>query len=167
MTTRMMLGLTFLGSVAVGLLMLAFTVPSGPRNETTKEIGAIFDPANSQIAPASFVPAVSRAQVIARVREKLPSFFETVDPNAFQVQATVALYSGKHERTGESLAGREVWVVVVDNLPIGGASGGPQGADRLMRGERPVNQLVVVYDAQTGEQIDGAIMGRWELPTSK
>ncbi|MBI2872983.1 MAG: hypothetical protein HYY00_07345 [Chloroflexi bacterium] len=166
MKTRMMLGLTFLGSVAVGVTMLAFTLSIGPQNETTKEIGAIFDPANSQIASASFVPAVSRAQVVARTRQKLPLHFESIDPNTFQIQATVARYSGRHERTGELVAGREVWVAVVDDLPICVVSG-PQAADRLARGQRPACQLTVVYDAQTGEQIDGAVNGRWEMPTGK
>ena len=56
------------------------------------------------------------------------------------------------------MEGRKAWLVVVDGLPITFPSG-PAGIDRS--GQRQQNQLVVFYDADTGQEIESSLGGRW------
>ena len=59
---------------------------------------------------------------------------------------------------------RRVWLVVVDNLPMTTFPSGPYTSpeNRVDRsGQRQQNQLVIFFDAATGEEIEGSIAGRW------
>ena len=53
-----------------------------------------------------------------------------------------------------------MWLIVVDDLPVTFPSGPAVGAvDR--GGQRQQNQSVKFYDADTGEEVEGSISGRW------
>ena len=58
---------------------------------------------------------------------------------------------------------RKVWLVVVDNVPIAFPSGPyvPPEDREDRTGQRQQNQIVMFFDADTGEEIWGAIAGRW------
>ena len=74
----------------------------------------------------------------------------------------MGLYTGKDNR-GNRVEKRKTWLVVVDNLPMTVPSGPYTSLqNRVDRsGQRQQNQLVVFYDADTGEEIWGAATGRW------
>ena len=72
------------------------------------------------------------------------------------------MYTGQDNR-GNSVEERKVWLVVVDDLPMTAPSGQYTSPEnRLDRSsQRQQNQLVVFYDGDTGEEIWGAVTGRW------
>ena len=74
----------------------------------------------------------------------------------------MGLYTGT-DNGGNLVENRKAWLVVVDNLPITYPSGPyTSPANRVDRtGQRQQNQMVVFYDAETGQEIWGAVGGRW------
>ena len=90
---------------------------------------------------------------------KVGNMLEGVDTSTLETRATVGLYTGKSNR-GEPVTQRKGWMVVVDNLPMVFPSG-PAGAAIDRSGQTQQNQLVIFFDASTGEEVEGAISGRW------
>ena len=74
----------------------------------------------------------------------------------------MGLYTGPDNR-GNQVEKRRVWLVVVDNLPITFPSGPYTSPENRVdrSSQRQQNQLVVFYDADTGEEVWGAVTGRW------
>ena len=140
--------------VAVLLVTLAFT---GTEPETTEDIDAILDPINHRMDTATFVPDVSKDVVIGKSMDSAGKVLIGKDTSDLETRATVGLYTGKDNR-GNQVEERKVWLVVVDDLPVTFPSG-PAGVDRSH--QRQQNQLVVFYDADTGEKIEGSLSGRW------
>ena len=135
---------------------------TGSRSVSTEDIGAILDPLNQRLDEATFVPAVSREEVIDKALERSESLLGGRDRSVLEIRTTVGLYTGADNR-GNPVESLKVWLVVVDNLPITFPSGPyvpPE--DRVDRShQRQQNQLVIFFDADTGEEIRGAIAGRW------
>ncbi len=80
------------------------------------------------------------------------------DTSTLETRATVGLHTWKDEE-GNWVEGRKAWLVV-DDLPIRFPAGPPENAAKR-RHQRQQNQLVVFYDADTGEEIEGSLSGRW------
>ncbi len=135
---------------------------TGSRSVSTEDIDAILDPLNQGLDEATFVPAVSREEVIDKALEGFESLLGGRDRSVLEIRTTVGLYTGPDNR-GNLVESRKVWLVVVDNLPMTFPSGPyvpPE--DRVDRtGQRQQNQLVIFFDADTGEEIEGFIAGRW------
>ncbi len=151
------------GFAAILAAALLFALAcTGSRSVSTEDIGAILDPLNHQLGTASFVPAVSREEVIDKALEGSESLLGGRDRSVLEIRTTVGLYTGADNR-GNPVVNRKVWLVVVDNIPITFPSGPyvpPE--DRVDRtGQRQQNQIVVFFDADTGEKIEGFISGRW------
>ena len=70
----------------------------------------------------------------------------------------MGLYTGP-DNGGNQVEERRVWLVVVDNLPMMVPSG-PAGNPVDRSGQRQQNQVVAFYDADTGEEVWGAVTGR-------
>ena len=144
---------------AVLLTTFAFT---GTEPVSTEVIDAIYDSFKMRLDEATFVPAVSREEVIDKTLEGSESLLGGRDNSDVETRTTVGLYTGPDNR-GNPVENRKVWLVVVDNIPITFPSGPyvpPE--DRVDRtGQRQQNQIVVIFDADTDEEIWGAIVGRW------
>ena len=140
------------------VLMVAFAC-TGNASETTEDIDAIFNPAEKRFDAASFTPGVSREVVVETALGKVDDMLETVDTSTLETRATVGLYTGKDNR-GQQLEEVKVWLVVVDNLPMVFPYG-PAGSSVDRSGQRQQNQLVLFFDANTGEEVEGSISGRW------
>ena len=146
--------------VAAALLtMFAFT---GTEPVSTEDIDAIYDHNNQRMDAASFVPGVSKGVVIGKSIDGVGKAQMGKDTSNLEARATVGLYTGQ-DNSGNNVEGRKVWLVVVDGLPMTVPSvpyTSPE--NRLGRGgQRQQNQLVVFYDADAGEEIWGAVTGRW------
>ena len=141
---------------AILLVTFAFT---GNQPETTEDIDAIFDPSEKRLDEASFIPGVSKDEVVETALRKADGMFETVDTSTLETRATVGLYTGK-DNQGQQVEGMQVWLVVVDNLPMVFPSG-PAGNTVDRSGQRQQNQLVLFFNADTGEEVEGSISGRW------
>ena len=141
------------------LTTFAFT---GTEPVSTEVIDAIYDSFKMRLDEATFVPAVSREEVIDKTLEGSESLLGGRDNSDVETRTTVGLYTGPDNR-GNPVENRKVWLVVVDNIPITFPSGPyvpPE--DRVDRtGQRQQNQIVVIFDADTDEEIWGAIVGRW------
>ena len=150
-----------LAALLTAALITAFAC-TGSEPVSTGDIDAILDPLNQRMDEATFVPAVSREEVIGKALEGSESLLGGKDRSVLEIRTTVGLYTGADNR-GNPVENRKVWLVVVDNLPITFPSGPyvpPE--DRVDRtGQRQQNQLVMFFDADTGEEIWGAIAGRW------
>ena len=144
---------------AVLLTTFAFT---GTEPVSTEDIDAIYDHYNQRLDAASFVPGIPREEVIDRAVEGSDNLLEGIDTSNLETRTTVGLYTGPDNRDNP-VENRKAWLVVVDNIPISFPSGpytSPENrVDRT--GQRRQNQLVVFFDAETGEEIWGAITGRW------
>ena len=144
---------------AVLLTTFAFT---GSEPVSTEDIDAIYSRGNHRLESATFVPGIPREEVIDKVFEGSANLLERIDPSNLEIRTTVGLYTGPDKR-GNPVENRKAWLVVVDNIPISFPSGpytSPENrGDRS--GQRQQNQLVVFYDADTGEEIWGAVAGRW------
>ena len=144
---------------AVLLTTFAFT---GTEPVSTEVRDAIYDSFKMRLDEATFVPAVSREEVIDKTLEGSESLLGGRDNSDVETRTTVGLYTGPDNR-GNPVENRKVWLVVVDNIPITFPSGPyvpPE--DRVDRtGQRQQNQIVVIFDADTDEEIWGAIVGRW------
>ena len=150
-----------LAAILAAALLTTFAC-TGSRSVSTEDIDAILDPLNQRLDEATFVPAVSREEVIDKALEGSESLLGGRDRSVLEIRTTVGLYTGADNR-GNPVVNRKVWLVVVDNLPITFPSGPyvpPE--DRVDRtGQRQQNQIVVFFDADTGEEIEGSISGRW------
>ena len=140
------------------VLVVAFAF-TGNDSETTEDIDAIINPAEKRLDSASFTPGVSREEVVETALGKVDDMLETVDTSTLETRATVGLYTGKDNR-GQQVEEMKVWLVVVDNLPMVFPSG-PPGNSVDRSGQRQQNQLVSFFDANTGEEVEGSISGRW------
>ena len=140
------------------ILVVAFAF-TGNGAETTEDIDAIFDPAEKRLDTASFIPGVSRDEVVATALRQVGDMLGSVDTSTLETRATVGLYTGK-DNQGQPVEEMQVWLVVVDNLPMVFPSG-PIGNSVDRGGQRQQNQLVVFFNADTGEEIEGSISGRW------
>ena len=138
---------------AVLLTMFAFT---STEPVSTEDIDAIYDHYNQRMYPASFVPGVSKEVVIGKSIDGVGKALIGKETSNLEARATVGLYTGQDNR-GNSVEERKVWLVVVDDLPMTAPSGQYTSPEnRLDRsGQRQQNQLVVFYDADTGEEIWG------------
>ena len=148
------------GGLAAALLFaLACT---GSEQVSTEDIDAILDSFNMRLDEATFVPGVPREEVVQKALESAGRAIGGQDTSILETRATVGLYTWKDEE-GNWVEGRKAWLVVVDNLPITVPSGPyvpPE--DRVDRSsQRQQNQLVIFFDADTGEEIEGSIAGRW------
>ncbi len=133
--------------------------PTSASLVNTEDIDAIYDPVNQRLDAASFVPGVPREEVVQRALEGAGRVLGTTDTSTLETRATVGLYTGT-DNGGNQVEERRVWLVVVDDLPITFPSGPPRSSvDRS--GQRQQNQLVVFFDADTGEEVEGSISGRW------
>ena len=151
------------GFAAILAAALLFALAcTGSRSVSTEDIDAILDPLNQRLDEATFVPAVSREEVIDKALEGSESLLGSRDRSVLEIRTTVGLYTGSDNR-GNPVVNRKVWLVVVDNVPITFPSGPyvpPE--DRVDRSrQRQQNQLVIFFDADTGEEIEGSIAGRW------
>ena len=124
---------------AVLLTTFAFT---GTEPVSTEVIDAIYDSFKMRLDEATFVPAVSREEVIDKTLEGSESLLGGRDNSDVETRTTVGLYTGPDNR-GNPVENRKVWLVVVDNIPITFPSGPyvpPE--DRVDRtGQRQQNQL--------------------------
>ena len=141
---------------AVLLTAFAFT---GAEPVSTEVIDSIYDHYNQRLDAASFVPGVSREEVVQMALEDAGSLLRTTDSSRLETRATVGLYTGP-DYAGNQVKERRVWLVVVDDLPVTFPSG-PAGGAIDRSGQRQQNQLVKFYDADTGEEVEGSISGRW------
>lgn len=140
------------------VLVVVFAV-TGNDVETAKDIDAIFNPAEKRLDTASFIPGVSRGEVVETALGQVGDMLGSVDTSTLETRATVGLYTGK-DNQGQQVEEMRVWLVVVDNLPMVFPYG-PIGNSVDRSGQRQQNQLVVFFNADTGEQIEGSISGRW------
>ena len=145
--------------VALAALSLAACAFTGAGPETTADIDVIMDPANMRLEEATFTPGVSKDKVVEEALESVGNMLEGTDISTLETRATVGLYTGK-DNQGNHVEERRVWVVVVDNLPMVFPSG-PVGNSVDHSAQRQQIQLVVFFDADTGEEVEGSISGRW------
>ena len=143
-------------------VMLTTFACTGSEPISTEDIGAIYDPLNHRLDAASFVPSIPREEVIDKVFEGSANLLEGIDQSNLEIRTTVGLYAGPDKR-GNPVENRKAWLVVVDNIPISFPSGPYTSPENRVdrSGQRQQNQLVVFYDADTGEEIWGAAAGRW------
>ena len=155
---------TTLGGLAALLaaVLLAVFACSGPEPLSTQDIDAIYDHYNQRLDPATFVPAAPREGVIDKAFEGSANLLGDIDKSNLETRTTVGLYTGPGNR-GNPVENRKVWLVVIDNIPISYPSGPYTSPwNRVDRtGQRQKNQLVVFFDAETGQEIWGAVTGRW------
>ena len=142
--------------VVVLVVAFAFT---GSDKETTEDIDAIINPAEKRLDPASFAPEVSKEVVVENALGKAGDVLGGADTSTLETRATVGLYTGKDSR-GDQVTQRKVWLVVVDDLPMTFPSG-PYNSAVDRSDQRPHNQLVIFFDASTGEEVDSFVSGRW------
>ena len=144
---------------ALGAILLVAFVFTGTDPVTTEDIDAIIDPSEKRLDEASFIPGVSKDEVVERALRKADEMFEAVDTSTLETRATVGLYTRK-DNQGQQVERMQVWLVVVDNLPMVFPSG-PAGSSVDRSGQRQQNQLVVFFNGDTGEEVKGTISGRW------
>ncbi len=146
------------GALLAAALLTTFAF-TGSEPVSTEDFDAIYDHYNHRLDPASFVPGVSREAVVQMALDDAGALLRATDTSGLETGATVGLYTGT-DNAGNPVEQRNVRLVVVDNLPVKFPSGPARGAvDR--GGQRKQNQLVVFYDAETGEEVEGSISGRW------
>ena len=151
------------GFAAILAAALLFALAcTGSRSVSTEDIDAILDPLNQRLDEATFVPAVSREEVVQRALESTGALLGNTDTSTLETRATVGLYTGIDNR-GEHVKERRVWLVVVDDLPMTVPSGPYTSPENRVdpSGQRQQNQLVIFFDADTGEEIEDSISGRW------
>ena len=107
-------------------------------------------------------PAFSREEVVQKALESAGRVLGGKDTSTLETRATVGLYTWKDEE-GNWVEGRKAWLVVVDDLPITFPSGPYTSPENRVdrSGQRQQNQLVIFFGADTGEEIEGSIAGRW------
>ena len=144
---------------AVLLTTFAFT---GSEPVSTEDIDAIYDHYNQRLDAASFVPGVSKEVVMGKSIDRVGKVLIGKDTSNLETRATAGLYTGK-DNSGASVEERKAWLVVVDDLPMTVPSGPYKSPENRVgrSGQRQQNQLVVFYDADTGEEIWGAVTGHW------
>ena len=151
------------GGIAALLVTVLLTTCTFGRTGpvSTEDIDAIYDQDNQTLDAASFVPDVSNDVVIGKSIDDAGKVLIGKDTSKLKTRATVGLYTGLDNR-GNPVEGRRVWLVVVDNLPLTFPSGPYKSPENRVGGsnQRQQNQLVVFYDAETGEEIWGAVTGR-------
>ena len=147
-------------ALLVTVLLTTFTF-SGTDPVSTEDIDAIYDHNNQTLDAASFVPDVSKEVVIGKSIHDVGKALIGKDTSKLKTRATVGLYTGPDNR-GNPMEGRRVWLEVVYNLPLTFPSGPYKSPENRVDGsnQRQQNQLVVFYDAETGEEIWGAVTGR-------
>ena len=145
--------------VAVLLTTFAFT---GSEPVSTEDIDAIYSRGNHTLDSATFVPGIPKEEVIDKAFEDSANLLEGIDTSDLEIRTTVGLYTGPDNR-GNPVENRKAWLLVVDNIPISFPSGPYTSPENRVdrSGQRQQNQLVVFYDAETGEEIWGAVTGRW------
>ncbi len=150
-----------LAALLAAVLLTTFAFPD-PEPVSTEDIDAILDPLNHQLDTASFVPGVSREEVVQKALESAGRVLGGKDTSTLETRATVGLYTWKDEE-GNWVEGRKAWLVVVDDLPITFPSGPYTSPENRVdrSGQRQQNQLVIFFGADTGEEIEGSIAGRW------
>ena len=150
---------TTLGGLAalLAVVLLAAFGCTGPERLSTQDIDIFDHNMNEKLHPATFVPGVPREEVVRKALESAGRTLGGKDASALETRATVGLYTWKDEE-GNWVEGRRAWLVVVDDLPVTFPSG-PAGIDRS--GQRQQNQLVIFFDADTGQEIEGSLGGRW------
>lgn len=139
---------------AVLLAVFAFT---GPEPLSTQDIDAFNHDMNEKLHPATFVPGVPKEEVVRKALESAERVLIGKNTSTLETRATVGLYTWKDEE-GNWVEGTKAWLVVVDDLPVTFPSG-PAGIDRSR--QRQQNQLVIFFDADTGQEIEGSLGGRW------
>ncbi len=144
------------GLAAVLLTTFAFT---GSEPVSTEDIDAIYDHYNQRLDAASFVPGVSREEVVQMALAYVGYILEDRDTSSLETRASVGLYTVP-DNAGNQVERRRVWRVVVDDLPMTFPSG-PAGGAVDRGGQRQQNQLAAFYDADTSEEVEGSISGRW------
>ena len=144
---------------AILLTTFAFT---GTEPVSTEDTDAIYDHTNRRLDAATFVPGVSKEVVIGKSIDDVGKVLIGKDTSNLETKATVGLYTGQDKR-GNSVEERKVWLVVVDDLPMTVPSSPYTSPENRVdrSGQRQQNQLVVSYDADTGEEIWEAVTGRW------
>ena len=103
-----MSGLAALLAAAL-LTTFAFT---GSEPVSTKDIDAIYDNYNQRLDAPSFVPDVSREEVVQMALEDAGSLLRATDTAGLETRATVGLYTGT-DNAGNPVEQRKVWLVVV------------------------------------------------------
>ena len=145
-------------ALLAAVLMSMFAC-AGTEPVSTEDIAAIYDPLNQRLDAASFVPLVTKEEVARRELEGARALLGDADTSILETRATVGLYTGT-DNGGNQVKERRAWLVVVDDLPLIFPSG-PAGSSGSRSGQRQQNQLVIFFDADTGEEIEGSISGRW------
>ena len=145
--------------VTLTTVLLVALVFAGAKPVTTEDIGMVLDPANQRLGRASFIPGVPRDTVEEKARDSAAEVLKNTDTSDLEAKSTVGLYTGVDSR-GNEVTGRRVWVVVIEDLPMTFPSG-PAVSPVNRNGQRQRNQLIIIFDADTGEKIDGFISGRW------
>lgn len=140
------------------VLLTIFAFPD-PEPVSTQDIDAIGHYMNGSLHPATFVAGVPREEVVQKALESAGRVIGGQDTSTLETRATVGLYTRKDEE-GNWVEGRKAWLVVVDDRPGRFSADLPENAAKR-RHQRQQNQLVVFYDAGTGEEIEGSISGRW------
>ena len=155
---------TILGGLAALLaaVLLATFVFTGPEPLSTQDIDAFDHDMNRRLHPATFVPSVPREEVVRKALESAGRVVGGKDASTLETRATVGLYTWKDEE-GNWVEGRKAWLVVVDDLPVTFPSGPYTSPENRMdrSGQRQQNQLVIFFDADTGQEIEGSLGGRW------
>ena len=143
-------------------VLLATFVFTGPEPVSTQDIDIFDHDMNERLHPATFVPGVPREVVVQQALESAGRALGGKDTSTLETRATVGLYTWKDEE-GNRVEGRKAWLLVVDDLPITFPSGPYTSPENRMDrcGQRQQNQLVIFFDADTGQEIEGSLGGRW------
>ncbi len=150
-----------LAALLAAVLLIIFAFPD-PEPVSTQDIDAIDHYMNGSLRPATFVPGVPREEVLQKAIESAGRVIGGQDTSTLVSKATVGLYTLKDEE-GNWVEGRKAWLVVVDGLPVTFPSGPYTSPENRVdrSGQRQQNQLVIFFDPDTGEEIEGSISGRW------
>ena len=95
-----------LAALLTAALLTAFAF-TGPEPVGTEDIDAIYDPFNQRLDEATFVPAVSREEVIDKALEGSESQLGSRDRSVLEIRTTVGLYTGADNR-GNPVVNRKV-----------------------------------------------------------
>lgn len=128
-----------------------------------KEIGAQFAKSRGEVTPAVIDPKITREQAH---QIALTYFLDGLDlPDGYGVEEkvtikdTTALFSGTASNKGTvgewEISNREVWVVVLHDIPVSLPCGG-MGSESC---EKDPPHLSLAIDASTGEVIRGQLLG--------
>ena len=150
-----------LAALLAAVLLTTFAFPD-PEPVSTEDIDAINHYMNRSLHAATFVPGVSREEVVQKALESAGRVLGGNDTSTLETRATVGLYTGI-DNGEDQVKERRVWLVVVDDLPITFPSGPYTSPENRVdrSGQRQHNQLVIFFDADTGEEIEGSVSGRW------